>query len=184
MLAHGLNATSRFLAMTQSIALKSPSWFSDAAPGSNLLVAAAYSWENTPESDRYVQQALAQPTVGLDVLISAYRYYFYKNADELALQVANTVLSRVQQLEGWPTDWETLKPILISRLDDEMARLYLNAYAAVGLLLARLGQVEEARVIGEQVQQIGAKEFGADVLLTVLNSSPDEDDEDEEEDTP
>ncbi len=170
--------------MTQRFASKAPSWLSATAASQALLVAAANNWENTQTSEQYIQQALAQPDVELDVLVSAYRYYFYKNRDIQALEIANTVLDRIQQAEQWPTDWEVLRPLLQTRLDDAIARLYLNAYTASGLLLARLGHVQEAETIAEQVQQLNAKEFGADVLLTVLNPPPDEDEEDEEANAP
>lgn len=166
--------------MTQKLVSKAPPWCAVGTASEALLVAAANTWEDTSTSADYIQQALAQPTVELDVLVGAYRYYFYKNRDVEALQVARTVLSRLQQSEGWPADWDTLMPVLKSRLEDEVVRLYLNAYAGSGLLLARLGHVQEANEIAAQVQQIEAKEFGADVLLTVLNPSP-EDDEDEDD---
>ncbi|NJM97032.1 MAG: hypothetical protein HC800_07495 [Phormidesmis sp. RL_2_1] len=39
----------------------------------------AQTWEDTETSEQCIQQALAQPDIELDVLVSAYRYYFYKN---------------------------------------------------------------------------------------------------------
>ncbi|MGP1371787.1 MAG: hypothetical protein ACTS3T_03095 [Almyronema sp.] len=161
--------------MSQRLA-QNPSWLSIPAPTQALLAAAAQTWEDTAVSEQYIQQALAQPDAGLAVLVSAYRYYFYKSNAVMALQMATAVCSRIRQSEQWPTDWPTLKPILLARLDDAIARLYLSAYAASGLLLARLGRVAEAQEIAQQGQQIAAKEFGAERLLTILNPPPDEDD--------
>lgn len=138
-------------------------------------MAAAQTWENTKVSEQYIQRALAQPDVELDVLVSAYRYYFYKNNNALALEMAVTVCDRIQTTEQWPTDWERLKPLLVSQLDHDMVRLYLSAYAASGLLLARLGKLEMAQTIADHVKQIEAKEFGGELLLNILNS-PAEDD--------
>lgn len=177
----GFITSSPLLAMTQGFASKAPPWLDVGAASERLLVAAANTWEDTSTSEQYIQKALAPPDVEFDVLVGAYRYYFYKNRDVEALQVARTVLDRIHQAEQWPTDWDTLMPILKSRLEDTIVRLYLNAYAGSGLLLARLGRVQEAETIAAQVQQIDAKEFGADVLITVLNPPPDE--EDEEGDT-
>ncbi|MEO0406713.1 MAG: hypothetical protein AAF289_05120 [Cyanobacteria bacterium P01_A01_bin.135] len=56
-------------------------------------------------------------------------------------------------------------------------RLYLNAYVASGLVLARLGKVFEAGRIANHVQQLNAKEFGAEVLFSILNPSPDDDED-------
>lgn len=175
----GLSLHPPTLAMTQKFVSKAPPWLSVSAASQTLLVAAANTWEDTSISENYIQQALAQPNVELDVLVSAYRYYFYKNRDAQALEMANRVIDRIQQAERWPTDWDALMPILKSQLESAIARLYLNAYAASGLLLARLGHIQQAEIIAKQVQQIEAREFGADVLLTVLNPPPDEDEEDD-----
>ncbi len=56
-----------------------PPWFSISAQTQTFLLAAAQTWEDTQISEQYIQQALAQPNIALDVLVSAYRYYFYKN---------------------------------------------------------------------------------------------------------
>ena len=56
-----------------------------------------------------------------------------------------------------------------------MVRLYLSAYAASGLLLARLGKLEMAQTIADHVRQLEAKEFGGELLLNILNP-PAEDD--------
>lgn len=154
-----------------------PPWFSAAASARTFLVAAAQTWEDTQASEQYIQQALAQPDIDLDVLVSAYRYYFYKNNNVMALEMATTVCDRIQTAEQWPVAWDDLKPILLARLEDEIARLYLSAYAASGLLLARLGDVDAAQAIADQIQQIEAKEFGAELLFNILNSPPEEEDD-------
>lgn len=140
-----------------------------------FLAAAVVHWDDTPRSGRYIQAALAGD-VGLDVLISAYRYYFYKSDAAMALKMAIAVCDRVLKVEQWPSDWASLKPILQAQLEEPNARLYINAYAATSLLQARLGHLDVAQTIAEQVQQLQAKEFGADVLLGILNSPPDEED--------
>ena len=139
-------------------------------------MAAVQTWENTCVSERYIQQALDQQNVELDVLVSAYRYYFYKSNTVRALEMAVAVCDRIQTDNQWPTAWESLKPLLADQLDNAMVRLYLNAYAASGLLRARLGQLETAQTIAEHVKQIEAREFGGELLLNILNSSEEEDD--------
>lgn len=156
--------------------ISTPPWVSVEPTSQALLTAAAQSWEDDLTSEQYIQQALAQPDVELDVLVSAYRYYFYKNSNIKALEMATQVLMRLQQAEKWPADWDSLKPILLAQMDDSAARLYLSAYAASGLLLARLGQVENAQTIADQIQQLEAKEFGAEVLHAILNPSPEDED--------
>ncbi|MEM6255481.1 MAG: hypothetical protein AAF821_21410 [Cyanobacteria bacterium P01_D01_bin.156] len=153
-----------------------PPWFPVTGSAKASLVAAAQTWENTKVSEQYIQQALAQPDVELDVLISAYRYYFYKNNNDRALEMAVAVCDRIQKNNQWPTDWESLKPLLISRLDEATVRIYLSAYAASGLLLGRLGRLETAQMIARNVKQIDAKEFGGELLLNILQFTEEEKD--------
>lgn len=123
-----------------------------------------------------MRQALAQPEVEMDVLVGAYRYYFYKNNNPMALEVATTVLDRIQKAQQWPTAWTRLKPLLQAQIHEPAVRLYLSAYAASGLLLARLGSVESAQTIADQIQQLNAKEFGGELLMNILNPPPEDED--------
>ncbi|MBL1176232.1 hypothetical protein [Pantanalinema sp. GBBB05] len=153
------------------------SWYPVPADTKRLLQAAAAAWEDTASSEALIHQAIAQTQTDLNVLVAAYRYFFYKNNNSMALQMAHQVLEQVQIVEQLPMDWEQLKPILISRKEDPNIRLYLNAYAASGLVLARLGDLETAKVITTRVSEIDdRKEFGASTILDVL-TRPLEDDE-------
>lgn len=149
---------------------------SELASTQELLTAAIDHWDNTPVSAQYIQAALAKHA-GLDVLISAYRYYFYKSDAANALEMAIAVCERVQQAEHWPTEWDRLKPMLLAQIESPNARLYVNAYAASAMLKARLGDLETAQIMAEQVKELQAKEFGADVLLGILNPPPDDDED-------
>ncbi|OLP16687.1 hypothetical protein BST81_19815 [Leptolyngbya sp. 'hensonii'] len=152
------------------------SWYLVPDDVKRLLTLAAEQWEDTAASEAYVNQALAIAGDNPDVLISAYRYFFYKRQDRSALQVALKVIEQVRAVEHLPDLWENLKPILLQRKEDPQIRLYLNAYAASGLILARLGEVEKAKEIATQVNEIDdRKEFGAAVVLNILTPSLDED---------
>ncbi|PLZ49460.1 hypothetical protein CBP13_18125, partial [Fischerella thermalis WC441] len=62
--------------------------------------------------------------------------------------------------------------------EEPQIRLYLNAYAASGLVLAKLGEIEKAKEISTQVKSIDDKnDFGAGILLDIL-TRPAEEDED------
>jgi cytochrome c oxidase subunit III len=102
--------------------------------------------------------------------------YFYRHNDRLALQVALKVIEQVRASAGWTEEWSELAPILVDRQDDPQIRLYLNAYAASGLIRARLGELDESREIATRVSAIdGKKEFGASVVLGILDRPADED---------
>lgn len=153
------------------------SWFHASAEVKALLMAAADSWQDTTRSKRCIEQAIALGQDNPDVLIAAYRYFFYKNESELALWVAQLVMGEVQRTENLPQGWEDLYPILHVRKEESIIRLYLHAYAASGLLLAKLGDLDGARAIATHIKAIdNQREFGGDRLYTILTTSPDDDD--------
>lgn len=154
------------------------SWFEVPEEVKQLLVLAADSWENTSESEKYINQALAKSDNNVDVLIAAYRYFYYKQKYQMALETAEKVKLQVKETENLPDNWEQLKPVLIERKEEENIRLYLNSYAATGLILAILGKGEEAKSICNKVKEIDDKnDFGAGILFDVLTRPPEEEDD-------
>ncbi|HAG82735.1 MAG TPA: hypothetical protein DCL61_16615 [Cyanobacteria bacterium UBA12227] len=154
------------------------SWFEVPEDVKHLLVLASDSWDNSIESERYVNEALKKSGNNLDVLVGAYRYFFYKNKIAMALHIAEKVMAIIKQDKKLPESWQQLKPVLISRKNDPIIRLYLNAYAAKGLILAKLGNLEEAKEITERIKEIDEKrESCATTVFEVLTRSPNEDDD-------
>lgn len=154
------------------------SWFEVPEEVKQLLVLAADSWENTSESEKYINQALAKSDNNVDVLIAAYRYFYYKQKYQMALETAEKVKLQVKETENLPDNWEQLKLVLIERKEEENIRLYLNSYAATGLILAILGKGEEAKSICNKVKEIDEKnDFGAGILFDVLTRPPEEEDD-------
>ncbi|AFY50410.1 hypothetical protein Nos7524_4665 [Nostoc sp. PCC 7524] len=153
------------------------SWFQVPEDIKKLLILAAQHWENTSESEKYIQTALAKTGGNTDVLVAAYRFFYYKNNYSLALQTTCQLLDKIKESEKFPDEWDQLKPILINRREESQIRLYLNAYAATGLVLAKLGEIERAKEISLRVKEIDEKnDFGAGILLDVLTRPPEEDD--------
>ncbi len=153
------------------------SWFQVPENVKNLLVLAAQTWENTSESEKYIHQALEQAGENTDILVSAYRFFYYKNNYSLALQTAIKVLGKIKEVEKFPEDWEQLQPILVKRQEEPQIRLYLNAYAASGMLLAKLGEIEQAKEISNRVKEIDKdNDFGAGILLDILTRPAEEED--------
>jgi hypothetical protein len=156
------------------------SWYTVPETVKQLLLLASAHWDNPELADGYMNQALAIAEDHPDVLVSAYRYFFYTHNNTLALQVATQVLDMVRRLEALPTEWTQLKPILSDRRDDPNIRLYINAYAASGLIRARLGEIETAKQIAAHVSEIEKRnEFGGNVVRDILEH-PDDDDEGDE----
>ncbi|MEI6443570.1 MAG: hypothetical protein WCO29_10705 [Nostocales cyanobacterium ELA583] len=153
------------------------SWFDVADDVKELLILAAKTWENTEESTKYMQQALAKTADNTDVLVAAYRYFYYKNNYILALTTAEKITAKIKKAESLPDIWEELKPILIKRHEEPQIRLYLNAYAASGLVLAKLGKIDQAKEISTRIKGIDDKnDFGAGILLDILTRPPEDDD--------
>ena len=141
------------------------------------LKLAADHWDNPTESIQYVHQALKHSGDCMDVLIAAYRYFFYRSQYELALQMASTICDRIRVAEQLPQEWAQLEPVLAKRKEEEVIRLYLNAWAASGFTLARLGRFDQAKDITAKVSAIDSKEFGGSaVVFDVLTRPPEEDD--------
>ena len=143
----------------------------------DLLILASDHWENAELSEQYLKQAIDKAGNNLDVLVGAYRYFFYKSKAEIALEMANKVLSVIQAQEQLPTDWDTLQPILMTRQEEPNIRLYLNAYAATGYLFAKMGKLDEAKLVTERVTTIDQnRESCATTVFEVL-TNPEEDDD-------
>jgi tetratricopeptide (TPR) repeat protein len=158
------------------------SWYAVPEDIKSLLILAAKSWEDRTLSEQYINRALEIDNVTnsncVDILVTAYRYFFYKNNNELALQMALKVIDKVTNLEGLPERWENLKPILIDRKEDTAIRLYLNAYIASGFMLARLGEIEQAKEVASKIDEMDDRnEFGASLLLDILTRPEEEEDE-------
>lgn len=142
-----------------------PSWFDVSPEIKRLLLSVSNNWDNTDESEHYIHQALAESGEDITVSIAAYRYFFYKNNLPMALQVVRTVVDRLKKTEGLPQDWEKIKSIVIKKKEDESTRLFLSAYAAMGLVLARLGDTDSAQEIALRIREIDDKnEFGGSTV--------------------
>ena len=141
-----------------------------------LLLLASENWEYTGLAEKYIREALFRAGNNLDVLVGAYRFFFYKHKPTAALSIAQQVLQAIATKENLPSEWLKLKPILLSRQQEPNIRLYLNAYAATGLILAQLGRIEEAQEISQKVKAIDdSTQFCANTVFEVITRPPDED---------
>ncbi|MEM9540510.1 MAG: hypothetical protein AAGA60_13540 [Cyanobacteria bacterium P01_E01_bin.42] len=154
------------------------SWFAVSEEIKRLLILASDNWENTQLSQHYMQEALAKAGDNLEVLVGAYRFFFYQKNPGIDLNIADRVIGILTVQENFPSEWLELEPILERRKEEENARLYLNAYAAKGYMLAKLGNVEEAKLITERVKKIDTnRETCATTIYDVLTSPPEDEDD-------
>ena len=143
-----------------------------------LLLLASENWEYTGLAERYIREALSKAGDNFDVLIAAYRFFFYKHQPAAALSIAQQVITAIAFQESLPSEWSQLKPILIIRKQEPPIRLYLNAYAAKGLIVAQLGKLDEAKLISQRVKEIDdTRQFCSTTVFEVLTKSPEDEDE-------
>ncbi|MDJ0570989.1 MAG: hypothetical protein QNJ53_18340 [Pleurocapsa sp. MO_192.B19] len=141
-----------------------------------LMLLASENWEYTGLAEKYIREALFKAGNNLDVLVGAYRFFFYKHKPAAALSIAQKVLKAIAKTENLPSERSQLKTILLARKQEPKIRLYLNAYAATGLILAQLGRLEEAKEISEAVKEVDdSREFCATTVFEVITKPPDED---------
>ncbi|MCU0525208.1 MAG: hypothetical protein MUF72_10320 [Elainella sp. Prado103] len=153
------------------------SWLPVSDAVKRLLAQATQDWQSARSADHLIEQALAETQDQTDVLIAAYRYFFYRNDLPKALQIAQKVMDQVSTSAQWPSDWNQLNPILFAGIDEPDVRLFLTAYSAKGLLLAKLGALEPAKMIATQIKQVDHhREFGADLILSILIDPREDDD--------
>jgi tetratricopeptide (TPR) repeat protein len=151
------------------------SWYNVEPEIKQLLLLASDNWEYTGLAEKYIKEALAKAENNLDVLIGAYRFFFYKHQPTNALSIIQQVLELITTQENLPVEWLELKAILIAHKQEPSIRLYLSAYAAKSLVLAQLGEMEEAKFISSRVKEIDdSREFCATTVFEVINRSFDE----------
>ncbi|MGF1480518.1 MAG: hypothetical protein ACFB4I_13675 [Cyanophyceae cyanobacterium] len=152
------------------------SWYNIEPEVKQLLLLASENWEYTGLAEDYVKEALLRAGNNLDVLVGAYRFFFYKHQPAVALSIVQQVLQLIAIKENLPVEWSQLRSLLQSRKQDPQIRLYLNAYAASGLVLAQLGKIEQAKLVTQRVKELDdSREFCATTVFEVLTQSPDED---------
>lgn len=153
------------------------SWFDVSEEIKRLLILASENWENAKLSQHYMKEALERAGDNLEVLIGAYRFFFYQKNPAIALNIAERVMGIITVKENLPSQWLELESILERRKEEENLRLYLNAYAAQGYILAKLGRLEEAKRITERVKKLDTnRETCATTVYDVLTSPPEEED--------
>ncbi|GAB4539593.1 MAG: hypothetical protein Tsb0014_30200 [Pleurocapsa sp.] len=154
------------------------SWYDVEPEIKQLLLLASENWEYTALAEQYIREALSKAEDNLDVLVGAYRFFFYKHQPATALSIAQQVINAIATRENLPTQWSQLQSILRDRVTEPNIRLYLNAYAAKGLILAQLGKIEEAKEISQRVKEIDdSRQFCSTTVFEVITRPPDEDEE-------
>ena len=138
----------------------------------------SYQQDNIAESHLQAARLIAPDHVA--VLISLYRYYFYKGRLLQALSVAIQCLDRAQFEMELPGDWRQVQ-IWDADFNDYGAvlpRFFLFTLKGYAYLNMRLGDLSEGRVALDKLMQLDPDDkMGGSVLQNVLDRMG-QDDED------
>lgn len=115
------------------------------------------------------------------VYIGKYRFYFYKNRLQEALEVACECLKKAALDCGLPEDWRKAQvgDADFGSFDAILPRFFLFTLKGYGYLQMRLGHLEEGRAAVEKLLELDpADKLGGKVLLDVLERQLHGEDED------
>ncbi|WPM31481.1 hypothetical protein IAE16_06565 [Hydrogenobacter sp. T-2] len=151
------------------------SWFEAPEHVKANLQRAVESWEDTEKSSQYVLKALEEDRDNLNVLVSAYRFFFYRQNYSMAIQVALKIMDMLRSKRNIPEEKREMLAYLRSNLEDYDIRLFINAYSAYAFMLMRLGSLEKATEILSLLKEIDEKgEFGISTMLGLIEVREDD----------
>lgn len=151
------------------------SWFEAPEHVKANLQRAVESWEDTEKSSQYVLKALEENRGNLNVLVSAYRFFFYKQSYPMAIQIALKIMDILRSKRSIPEKKREMLAYLRSNLEDYDIRLFINAYSAYAFMLMRLGSLEKATEILSLLKEIDERgEFGISIMLGLMEVREDD----------
>ena len=126
------------------------------------------------EAEQPLQEALRLAPTSLNVLVAAYRYYYYQHRLEDALGIAGQALAVTAERLGLPVDWTQLTLAHISQGGPStmaLVRFHLLSLKAEAYLLLRLGRSAEGRAMLEKLLELDShNRLGAKQLLEVAET--------------
>ncbi len=126
------------------------------------------------EAEQPLQEALRLAPTSLNVLVAAYRYYYYQHRLEDALGIAGQALAVTAERLSIPLDWTLLTLAHLSQGGPStmaLIRFHLLSLKAEAYLLLRLGRSAEGRAILEKLLELDShNRLGAKQLLEVAET--------------
>jgi len=135
------------------------------------LQLAGLSYHRDEEALAHLQAAWQAAPGHAAVYIGLYRFYFYKNRLQEALDVARDCLRKAALDNGLPEDWRAAKATdaNFGSFDAILPRFFLFTLKGYGYLHLRLGQLDEGRAAIEKLLELDpGDKLGGKVLLNVL----------------
>ncbi|QSR89480.1 hypothetical protein IT6_04160 [Methylacidiphilum caldifontis] len=136
------------------------------------LKQASFSYPDKRKVLYHLNRAFEKSASHMTVLIGMYRFYFYQSDLVKSLYWGKLCVAETAKKLGISQSWEELTEEHKQKLKKEespLIDLYLRALHAVGYLLGRLGQKDEALKILNVLSEIDtSKQLGAERLAGIL----------------
>jgi tetratricopeptide (TPR) repeat protein len=142
------------------------------------VAAAGALWGEPERAEALLLQAMEDAPDSPDVLVSLYRFYFYRGELDKALALAERCIAHGAREIGIDPDWRRKVAGEVDFGDFSLPRhrFYLFSLNAYGYLLARLGRKEEAEQALSAVMRLDPNDrIGSGLLLGLVRSGPAED---------
>ena len=119
----------------------------------NCSSRAAEQLDDRAASESFVEQALARFGDDLEVLVSGYRFFFYRSRPECALALVRERSGCARREAKLPETWARAGTVACRRHERrDASSVPGRLLGRLGLLLAQLGEFDEARDISRRVQ--------------------------------
>ena len=126
------------------------------------------------EAEPLLVEALRLAPESLNVLVAAYRFYYYQHRLQDALNIAGLALAVTSRRLDIPADWNGLTSAHISQAGPAamaLVRFHLLSLKAEAYLVLRLGRSAEGRAMLEKLLELDShNRLGAKQLLEVAES--------------
>jgi len=144
------------------------------SPEVEALIQTAGSLYGDGEAEQPLLEALRLAPDSLNVLVAAYRFYYYQHRLGDALGVVGQALPVTARRLGIPLDWKLLGAEHISQggaASMALVRFHLLSLKAEAYLLLRLGRKDEGRAILTKLLELDShNRLGAQQLLEVADA--------------
>ena len=126
------------------------------------------------EAEPLLVEALRLAPESLNVLVAAYRFYYYQHRLNDALNIAGLALAVTSRRLDIPADWNLLTSAHLSQAGPAamaLVRFHLLSLKAEAYLLLRLGRSAEGRAMLEKLLELDShNRLGAKQLLEVAET--------------
>jgi tetratricopeptide (TPR) repeat protein len=144
-----------------------------------LLKASLDVQEDWQRAEQLLRDTRALLPERLEIPVALYKMYAYSNRFDESLELINEVLSRAAAQEGFVADWQLLDSHSASWGEARGAvRFYLYSMKAMGFVLLRKGEVEQAHAVLQKLCELDPRDqVGGSVVFDIAERLLERDEE-------